>query len=329
VLGLAHSRARRLSRALLSGLLFSALLSGCRHKPAPRAKVVATIFPIYDLTRRVAGGDADVVVLVPSDVNQHQYAPSPHDLELATGAQLAVTVGLDLDAWALPMMARVAPNARMLKLGDRVPTLPRQVNPASARAASAGGAPDDDPRMPNAVDPHVWLDPQRAMLMAGAIGDELARLDPAHAMGYRARAADVNQSLDALDHEIEERSKKWKQRSIVTLHDAFQYYATRYGLEVAAVIEPTPGMRPTLRYDQVVLKRLRERHAAAIFGEPQLDSQPARTLAQAAQLPYGVLDPVGGNPGALSYEALIRADTNALEGALSDAPPPPASPPVP
>jgi ABC-type Zn2+ transport system substrate-binding protein/surface adhesin len=62
---------------------------------------------------------------------------------------------------------------------------------------------------------------------------------------------------------------------------------------------------------------VQERHAAAVFGEPQLDSKPAEALGRDAHLPYGVLDPLGGTAGVDSYEALLRADTLALEKGLS------------
>jgi len=278
---------------------------------------VASIFPIYDLARRVAGPDADVIELIPPEESPHMHRPSPHDMEMSTGANLAVLIGLDLDPWVQATMERVAPKARVLRLGDRVPTLPRDPSLASQKQTTTGGAPDNDPHAGDSIDPHVWLDPQRAMLMATAIAEELARVDSSHANAYRGRALEVTQSLDALDHEIEARTQTWKQRSFVTLHDAFHYYATRYHLEVAASIQPSPGARVQLRYEQLVLRRLRERGANAIFGEPQFDSQPARTLSQSAGLPYGVLDPLGGQPETQSYEAMMRANTAALEAALA------------
>ncbi len=178
----------------------------------------------------------------------------------------------------------------------------------------------DDPRLPNPVDPHVWLDPQRALLMARAICDELCRVDPDHAVGYRTRSLAVTQSLDSLDREILARTAAWQQRSFVTMHDGFRYYAGRYHLDVALAIEGNTGRGPSLRADQKLLQQLRERHPGGVFGEPQLDSEHARILAHAANLPFGVLDPLGGTGGVDSYEALIRSDTDVLEKALLAAP---------
>lgn len=304
---------------LLAWIVLLGLIAGCHRAPRVKPKVVTSLFPVFDLARRVAGPDAEVLLLPPVELSEHQYSPAAGDLERATGARLAIMIGLDLDAWMQPMMTRVAPTARILRLADRVPTLPREPSLTAAAPPSKRprrGEVDEDPRPPNTVDAHVWLDPQRAVLMTRAIGEELCRVDPANARGYRARALAVTESLDRLDHETEARVATWKQHVFVTLHDDFRYYAARYHLEVAAAVEPVPGIRPSIRYDQMVLRRLRERNAAGIFGEPQLDSESAKVLCQASHLPCGVVDPLGGTPGVDSYEALIRFDTDALEAVL-------------
>ena len=160
--------------------------------------------------------------------------------------------------------------------------------------------------------------------MTRAICDELCRVDPDHARGYRTRSLAVTQSLDNLDREILARTTAWKQRSFVTMHDGFRYYAGRYHLEVALAIEGNMGRSPSIRVDQRLLQQLRERHPGGVFGEPQLDAEHARILAHAANLPFGMLDPLGGTGGLDSYEALIRNDTDVLEKALLSVPAPSA-----
>jgi len=326
----------------LVGLL--ALACGaCHHPPKPKPKVVTSIFPVYDLTRRVAGEDADVLLLPPVEVSPHRYEPAAGDMDRGAGANLAVMIGLDFDPWMQTLMtARGAPKSRVLKLADRVPTLPRRVSltdegtQAQRDAHRKPGAPD--PRGDSGIDVHVWLDPQRALLMGRAITDELVRVDPDHAQGYRSRGLELTHAIEALDHELEGRTGKWKGRAFATLHDCFRYYAGRYHLDADVAVEAQPGVRPPLRYEQQVLGRMRSRGVVAIFGEPQLDSRPARLLGEAGPFNYGVLDPLGGTPGAMSYEELLRADTDSLEKALesplpvradggSVSPPAPLAPP--
>jgi zinc transport system substrate-binding protein len=104
-----------------------------------------------------------------------------------------------------------------------------------------------------------------------------------------------------------------KTRGFITFHGSFGYFAERYGLTVLAVIEPFPGSAPTGEYIQEVLKVVSDKKVPALFSEPQLDARPAKTIAEAAKVPLGVLDPVGGGPDAADYEKMLRFDAAALE----------------
>jgi ABC-type Zn uptake system ZnuABC Zn-binding protein ZnuA len=111
------------------------------------------------------------------------------------------------------MMKDAAPSARVLTLGERVPTMPIANDPiadeeAHAEKAAAGAAAKDDGDHDEkgAIDPHVWLHPRNAIAMTNTIASDLAAVDPLHAAGY---------------------------------------FAKRYGLTIVAVIEPYPGSTPT------------------------------------------------------------------------------------
>jgi ABC-type Zn uptake system ZnuABC Zn-binding protein ZnuA len=174
---------------------------GACHRPSGRAKVAVSVFPVYDLVRRIAGPDADVVLVTPS---------SPH----MEDAKLVVLVGLGLDAWMEPLEP---PKVRVLKVGDRVPTI----------AAKDGS-----------IDGHVWLDPQRARLIATAIAEDLARTDASHANAFREREATLDTLLDSLDHEIDTRTSSLKGRAFTTTDPGMAYYAERYRLDVSRDARP-------------------------------------------------------------------------------------------
>jgi zinc transport system substrate-binding protein len=282
--------------------------------------VAVSIFPIYDLARRVAGPDADVSLLLQPGHNEHTFDPTPNDVATVARAKLGIMIGLGLDPWMEKLTKEAAPNARLLKVGDRVPTLTIKENPIGDEEADkaredAGKTEDHDEHAheKGATDPHVWLDPERARLVVRAIAEELGRVDAQHAVAYRERATEVDKSLAALDKEVEDRTKTWTTRGFVTFHGSFQYFAERYKLNILAVIEPYPGSQPSGDYIAAVLKTVREKKVPALFSEPQLDARPAKVLADEAKIPLGTLDPVGGNPDTDSYEKMIRFDTAQLE----------------
>lgn len=328
---------RRAKRALVPAFLASLCaltpaLSGCKDGcgkgsgPAAadeKPRIVVSIFPIYDLVRRVAGPDADVLLLLPPGRNEHSFDPTPRDVETTAKAKLGVMVGLGLDPWMEKLVKEAAPKARLLKVGDRVPTLPIKDDPVGASEHAHDEDHDHDKghhedhddhdHEKGALDPHVWLDPQRAQLIVRAVAEELGRADPGHVLGYRERATALDRDLATLDKETEAKIKALPKRGFVTFHGSFQYFAERYKLDILAVIEPFPGAQPSGDYVTKVLKVVKEKNAPALFSEPQLDPRPATVIAGEAKIPVGVLDPVGGGPETDSYEKLIRYDAAQLE----------------
>jgi ABC-type Zn uptake system ZnuABC Zn-binding protein ZnuA len=308
------------SAALLVLSLLVTAISGCSScgkggSANERPQVTVSIFPVYDLVRRVAGPDADVTLFLQPGRNEHSFDPTPKDVETAARAKLGVMVGLGLDPWMEKLMKESAPKARILKVGDRVPTLTMKDDPVGAddHEQNAAHGHDHGHEGEGAPDPHVWMDPQRAQLIVRAIAEELARVDPAHALAYRQRATEVDNALSELDKEAEERLKSLKRRDFVTFHGSFGYFAERYRLNIVAVIEPFPGSQPTGEYVSKVLGVIKEKNVPALYSEPQLDPRPAKVLAEEAKIPLGVLDPVGGGPETDSYEKMIRFNVAQLE----------------
>jgi zinc transport system substrate-binding protein len=334
-------RVRTIAFALLpfSLALAVAVLPGCKScgggAKSERTTVAVSIFPIYDLTKRIAGPDADVALLLPAGRNEHSFDPTPKDIETASKAKLGVMVGLNLDPWMEKLLKDAAPTAKVLKVGDQVPTLKIKDDPIGAdehddhddhdhdhHDHGKGGKVDpheddhdihDHDHAKGAPDPHVWLDPQRAQKIVRAIAEELARVDAAHATAYRERGTALEKELGDLDKEVETRTKALKRRGFVTFHGSFSYFAERYKLDILAVIEPFPGSQPTSDYVQKVLEVVKKKNVPALYSEPQLDPRPAKIIADEAKIPLGVLDPVGGQPETDSYVKMIRFDVAALE----------------
>ena len=286
----------------LGTLASLASLAGCPPRPAERVKIVVSVEPLFDLVRRIAGPDADVVLMVPVGVTPHGFTPPPDAIERVRGARAFVGVGLGLDPWMDALVPQGAAKARFIKVGDRVPTV------VSTVSGSAGATPGPDP--------HVWLDPQRAQLIVRAVVEEIARADGSHAMAYRRRASELDTALQALDKQVEARAEAWKGKPWMTFHDAFAYFAERYHLNAPDVIELRPGEAPTPARLASLAQAIHDRGVKAVMREPQLDDGPAKALAAQAHVDLVTLDPLGGGAGAETYEKMILADVEALARAF-------------
>ena len=79
------------------------LTVGCTKKEAPsstRLQVVTTLFPLYDFARTIAGGTADVTMLLPSGVEPHTFEPKPEDMIRISRAGLFVYTSRYMEPWA-------------------------------------------------------------------------------------------------------------------------------------------------------------------------------------------------------------------------------------
>lgn len=309
------------------------LAGGCGKKGTSggKPKVAASIFPLYDLTRRVAGDRVDVMLVLPPGKSEHGYDPTPKEIAKLDGAKLGIAVGLDMDGWVENIM-KSAGGAQIVRIGDKVPTMPIDVEPIGEEEGHEGEHHDEHEKEgehhdeheehhgheheKGAPDPHVWMDPQRMVQVVDLISEQLAAIDPAGKDAFTKNADAVKKSLGELDARLQKRSAAWTKHTIVTFHGSMSYFAKRYGVRIAAVVEPIAGKEPTAAYIAEVIGAVKAGGAAALFTEPQLDKAPGEMIAKEAGIPLGELDPVGGVAGRDSYEALLTWNADQLEKVL-------------
>ena len=166
----------------------------------------------------------------------------------------------------------------------------------------------------------MWLDPVRARAMVERIGRVLGEADPAGRDGYARRARAYAERLAALDGEMRAAFAPFRGRAAVTYHGAFGYLLDRYGIRLAAVLEPFPGREPTPRHLRAVIGLMRRLGQRVIFAEPQLSPKAARVIAREVGGRVVLLDPLGGRPGAKTetYLGLMRWNLARMVDALGE-----------
>ena len=174
------------------------------------------------------------------------------------------------------------------------------------------------------LDPHFWFDPIRVQQAVNAIAALLSTEDPAGQTMYRENAAAYNRELDDLHDWIEEQVSVLpeERRVLVTSHDSFQYYAQRYGFEVAGAVVPsvTTEVEPTAQDLAMLIETIEHEGVPAVFTEMQLVDRLARRVAEetGAKLVPGLYTGSLGEPGgeAGTYIDLMRHDTTIIVEAL-------------
>lgn len=275
-------------------LVLAASSCGSEAPETEGPTVSATTGVLADITRQVAGPDAEVVQLIPEGTSAHEFQLSARERAAVGDSVLLVHNGSGLES------------------GIPVDEIGVERFALSDNAGELLGS-----------DPHVWMDPTRVASALPALASTLADADPEHAAGYRRRAKAYAAKLAALDTELEGRlaTVPADARELVTSHDALAYFAARYGFEVVATAFPASGPEAAASAAGIdeVAAAVRRTRTPALFGEREDDPEVLELVAAAtgARVIPDLL--VESPAGAGGYAAMLRRDAELIAEALAPA----------
>lgn len=195
---------KKIIAALCSILIIASALSGCAAAPKTadqgQVKVVATIFPLYDWVREVAGDDVDVNLdlLLDNGVDLHSYQPTAKDIMDISDCDIFVYVGGESDKWVADTLKQ-ADNKDMIVL-DLMDIL----GDAAKEEELKEGMQEDEHEEEPEYDEHVWLSLKNTKLFVGKIAEALSKADSQHADAFKTNAESYTQKLDSLDKQYTE-----------------------------------------------------------------------------------------------------------------------------
>ncbi|WCB92207.1 Manganese-binding lipoprotein MntA [Baekduia alba] len=261
-----------LAFALLGVLVLAA--AGCGSSGSSSAKpgavdVVVTTTQLGDVVRAIGGDAVDVHQILKPNTDPHDYEPRPKDIQATAGAKLVVTSGDELDAWMGDVIENAGGDPTVLDAGAGRPVaLPGETSgPEASR-----------------FDPHWWHDPRNVEYAATRIRDALARAAPAKTAEIDTGATRYLDRLTALDAGIARcmDAVPAAQRKLVTDHDAFNYFARRYGIDVVGAVIPsqTTQAQPSAGDLADLTRTIEREHVKAIFPESSINPKLADAIAR-------------------------------------------------
>ncbi len=256
--------------------------------PVPSAaerKVAATIFPLYDIARHLTGEGIEVVLVTPPGANPHTFEPKPSLIRDLRGAVSLYAIGHGLDDWIDPVLA-AEPSMKKIVVDRGISLL--------------------DSTEDEGTDPHYWLDAQNGLLIAETIAADLTLSFPDRSEEIRRNLAAYEDALRAADTEIRKELEPLAKRDLVTLHDAWYYFAEAYGLHVIGSFEPSPGRQPSPQYIAALRNAIRLSGTKTVYTEPQISASGLQSFIQDNGLRLVELDPFGGIGNRQSYIAVLR-----------------------
>lgn len=295
---------RRGKTAALAVLALAGLgIAGCGSSSSgdsggsgDRIPVVATTTQLADIVRAVGGDAVDVHQILQPNTDPHEYEPRPKDVVRTADAKLVFASGDGLDDWIGDVVKQGGGSPTRVDVGQRVPTRlagegehdhehgeadheDEHGHDEAAHEEEAGHDHGD-----SAYDPHWWHDPSNVAAAVPVIRDALAKADPSATAEIDARAEAYLAKVEALDAGIERciAAVPKADRKLVTSHDAFAYFAHRYGIDVIGAVIPsqTTQAQPSAGAVAELAALVRKERVKAIFPESSVNPKLAEALAK-------------------------------------------------
>jgi zinc transport system substrate-binding protein len=268
---------------VLSFIIIQFSASVCMSKKLP---VIASIYPIADMVQQVGGEHVDVTFVLPAGASPHTFEPKPSLVKKFSSARIFFMIGVGLEFWADKFVNLAGSELTTVVLSKGVSLIH-----IAGHHHAGSGISDHESSVAN---PHIWLDPVIAKSMVQKIVAELCEVDPSHLPYYKDRGQKYLEQLDKLDQMIRETVSTFKIIKFVSFHASWDYFARRYGLDSAGIIEAAPGRNPTPIQVKNIVEMIKKYQIRAVFAEPQLNSRAADVIAREAGVKVLLLDPMGG-----------------------------------
>ena len=260
------------------------LIRCAQNEPQSEKLVVAaSIAPLADFAAQIGGTKVEVFTIVPPGSNPHTFELTPGLMKKLNRADVLVFNGVDLEYWHENVRDNLK-DSQIVIASEGLPIL----------------AGDEDHHAEG--NPHVWLNPQNAVYMTKRIFEAMSNADEKNKSYYENNTAIFVKELEVLDNDLQTAVDTWAQKKFVCFHPAWAYFAQRYGLEQAGVIEERHGMQASPGDIADIIKTVNRIGAKVIFAEAQFPSRMAEIIAQESGIKVVPLDPLGRT----SYIELMR-----------------------
>lgn len=291
----ARGKGRVVGAGVVSMVLLVAIASACGGDDGPDGdvlQVATTVAPITSIVASIGGDQVEIEGIVPEGVDSHTFEPPPSVARSLAEADVLFYNGLGLEEPIEQLAgASMSGDGLIVALGEE--TISPEEYVFDFSFPEEGGKPN----------PHLWTSPPLGKRYGEVVKDTLSRLDPDNADVYAENYELFAERADLLDEAMLEATETVPvgQRKLLTYHDAYPYFAERYGWEVVGAIQPAHFGEPTAREVGDLIDQVRDEGVLAIFGSEVF--------------PSPVLDRIARETGAAYYDDLRDDD---LPGAPGD-----------
>jgi zinc transport system substrate-binding protein len=271
-------------KRILSFLIITLLIS-CNRQGSNNENAIITVSigPLKYFVETIGGNDFEVNVMVPPGSSPHTYEPLPDQIIALRKSIAYISDGyLGFELTWLDRFYEVNPGMKKLSLADKQNLIRSEESPEGAEGNEHEG-----------VDPHFWISPSSAKLIAGSVRDLLTELNPEHSIIYQNNYKSLIATIEDVDNQADKMFKEINNKSFIIFHPALSYLARDYNLTQIPV--EYEGKEPSPSQMKKIIDLGRSENTRVIFVQKEFDRKYADEIALEIGAKVVVVDPLSEN----------------------------------
>jgi len=323
------------SSLLTLGLLL--LFSPCQAQ-----NVITSIKPLHSLVQNILGDTAEAQLLI-DNTSPHSYQLKPSDIKAVNRADVVFYFADNLESSIAKLTDASDEQDKFVMLIDKLEIDFLELGDhdhhhhgdheeeAKVEHEDHGDDTENDhdgheesheeneEEEHEAIDPHIWLNPQNAIVIAEFITQSLTTLYPSQADQYRTNFENTRKELIILENQLDAQLATVKDSAYLVQHEAYNYFEANFGLNNKGALQIDPSVTPSAKHLTQIAEKVRQENIKCIFSEPQFSGRTVQNLADELNISAGMLDPLGADltPGNNAYFELMTNLANNLAKCLA------------
>jgi zinc transport system substrate-binding protein len=259
------------------------------------AKFTASIYPYYLVLNELKAGEDQLDLIIPEGKSPHTYSLIPSDVKNIYESDLLVVNGLNAEIF-LDNLSNEKLDifyAGEVVLHEHFENTEEKNTEEHNQDTHSDQKIDDNDHSHDEINPHVWTNPVfMYKYIVPALTEKMMEANPGSEEEYIQNSKILISKLKDIDKDFR---KNKLSGSVFTFHNSFPHYAEEYGIEIAGVVQSSPGKNPSPRELTELIAKAKEHNVKVIFIEPQMSDKAAKTIASNLNIEIAMIDPLG-NP---------------------------------
>ena len=253
--------------------------------------IMTSLYPLQYFAERIGGDLVKVESLLPPGSDAHTFEPTSKDMISIAESDLFIYNGLGMESYAEKITKSLEnEDTIMVEATKGVDVIASSHDHSEEGHHEEGeGAHEEEHHEESDAgheeehhhgdyDPHVWLDPNRAIGLAENIRDALIDLQPQHKDAFNQNFDELIKDLESIDNAFTSLAQESDHPEILVSHAAYGYWEDAYGIEQLAVAGLSPTDEPSQKELKEIIETAKEHSIHYVIFEQNVTTRVAEII---------------------------------------------------